>query len=134
MIDTQAEVIVAPDLPTLVEWAAKLVGESLSGPRRRAICRTGGSTPKPIYQRLASEPYRSEHRWDHVHWFWSDDRFVPQDDERSNATMARSAFLDCLPIPPPCIHAIPTDTLDHHEAARGTKTRCAISTDRIGLT
>ena len=118
MTDTRAEVIVAPDLPTLVEWAAKLVGESLSGPGRHAICLTGGSTPKPVYQRLASEPYRSEPRWDRVHWFWSDDRFVPQDDERNNAAMARSAFLDYLPIPPPCIHAIPTDTLDHHEAAR----------------
>lgn len=118
MNDTQVEVIVAPDLPTLVEWAAKLVSESLSGPGHRAICLTGGSTPKPVYQRLAREPYRGELHWDRVHWFWGDDRFVPQDDERSNAAMARSAFLDCLPIPPSCIHTIPTNTVDHHEAAR----------------
>lgn len=118
MTDTQARVIVAPDLPIMVEWAAKLVSESLSGPGRRSICLTGGSTPKPVYQRLAREPYRSKLHWDCVHWFWGDDRFVPQDDERSNAAMAHSAFLNSLPIPPTCIHAIPTDTVDHHEAAR----------------
>lgn len=118
MNNRQVEVVVAPDLPTLVEWAAKLVGESLSGPGRGAICLTGGSTPKPVYQCLAREPYRSELRWDRVHWFWGDDRFVAQGDEWSNAAMARSAFLDCLPIPAPCIHEIPTDALDHHDAAR----------------
>src|SRR5437660_2841665 len=47
-----------------------------------------------------------------------DDRFVPQDDARSNMGIARRAFLDAC-APRENIHAIETDARDPHEAARG---------------
>lgn len=112
------EIIVAPDLPMLVENAAKRIADVIarSGPTV-AICLTGGSTPKPIYQRLAAEPYRSKLPWGKSHWFWGDERFVPLEDERSNARMAHAAFLDQLPIPRHNIHPMPTDASNPHEAA-----------------
>lgn len=122
MTKNNVEVMVAPDHSTLVEWAAILVGNALLQPGRHAVCLTGGSTPKPVYERLATEPYRSKLPWDRTHWFWTDDRFVQHDDERSNAGMARSAFLDQLPIAPDCIHAIPADVPNHNEAARKYET------------
>lgn len=116
---TCPDIVVATDLPSLVENAARrLVARVAEAGPRPAICLTGGSTPKPLYRRLTEEPYRSNIPWDRLHWFWGDDRFVPLDDERSNAGMARASFLNHLPIPLPNIHAIQTDVSGPHEAAR----------------
>src|SRR5258706_11348569 len=41
------------------------------------------------YELLATERYRGALSWDHIHWFWGDDRFVPHDDPRSNFAMAK---------------------------------------------
>jgi 6-phosphogluconolactonase len=113
------QVVVARDLASLVEAAASQVLACAAGAKDRvAICLTGGSTPKPVYQRLTTEPYRSAISWERIHWFWGDDRFVPHNDERSNARMARAAFLDHLPIPPVNVHALPTGVSSPQEAAR----------------
>ena len=83
------------------------------GPDRRqcgrvAICLTGGSSPKQLYQLLATEPIESRIPWDRVHWFIGDERFVPADDPLNNMAMARETFLDrCAP--PANIHPIATD-------------------------
>ncbi len=112
-------IIVAPDPPALVEDAAKRIADRIGQAGGRAtICLTGGSTPKPVYERLAREPYRSALPWDRTHWFWGDDRFVPMDDERSNAGMAHRAFLADLPVPPGNIHPIPTHAATPEDAAR----------------
>lgn len=115
----QREIIVAPDLAALVDIAAMRIAKLLSGNEpRMAICLTGGSTPKPVYQRLTAAPYRDRIPWERTHWFWGDDRFVPREDERSNARMARLALLDHLPIPSSNIHPIPTNVPNQHDAAR----------------
>ena len=82
-----------------------------------AICLTGGSTPKQLYQLLAADPYRSQIPWHRVHWFIGDERFVPADDPRNNMAMARRTFLDIC-APAANIHPIPTDTGDLDQAAR----------------
>jgi 6-phosphogluconolactonase len=45
---------------------------------------TGGSTPVPIYRRLALPPLRDEIPWDVVNVWWGDDRVVPADHPLSN--------------------------------------------------
>jgi 6-phosphogluconolactonase len=55
--------------------------------------------------------------WPRVHWFWGDERFVPQDDPDSNYRMARDALLSRVPIPSGNIHPIPTEGLSAEEAA-----------------
>jgi 6-phosphogluconolactonase len=112
-------IIVAADLPALVEQAAKRIADRIrQAGDRAAICATGGSTPKPVYERLAKEPYRSELPWDRTHWFWGDDRFVSLEDERSNAGMTINALLAQVPVPAANIHPIPTGAATPQEAAR----------------
>jgi 6-phosphogluconolactonase len=74
-----------------------------------AICLTGGSSPKQLYQLLATEPYRNKIPWDRTHWFIGDERIVPTSDPLNNMSMARQIFLDRL-APVSNIHPISTDT------------------------
>ena len=68
----------------------------------------GGSTPRTTYELLATR-YRDDVPWKHVHLFWGDERFLPPDDPRSNARMAREALVDRVPCPPANVHPIPTE-------------------------
>jgi len=97
------------------------------------VALTGGSSPEGLYRLLASEPYRSQIPWQRVHWFWGDDRFVPQSDARSNAGAARRLFLDRVPVPPANLHPIPTDAANEEEAARGyeAELRAFYGADRL---
>ncbi|MBV8753716.1 MAG: 6-phosphogluconolactonase [Hyphomicrobiales bacterium] len=119
MPKTPPKLTIVPDAAALAQAAAKRLLARLAEPRERfAVALTGGSSPEGLYRLLASEPYRSQVPWQRVHWFWGDDRFVPQDDPRSNAGAARRLFLDRVPAPPENIHAIPTDAANPDEAAR----------------
>ncbi|MDQ3865779.1 MAG: 6-phosphogluconolactonase [Actinomycetota bacterium] len=62
----------------------------------------GGSTPKPVYARLAEEDLD----WSRWHVWWSDERLVPPDHPDSNERMAREALLDRVPIPERQIHPL----------------------------
>src|SRR5262249_55970080 len=64
------------------------------------------------------ERYRARLPWQHVHWFWGDDRFVPPDDPHSNARMTMKALLELVPVAPQNIHPIPTDAASPQESAR----------------
>jgi 6-phosphogluconolactonase len=114
----QRKIITAADPAALAKAAADRVLARISANNSRiAICLTGGSSPKKLYQLLATETYRSKIPWDRVHWFIGDERFVPTSDGRNNMSMARAAFLDqCAPAAN--IHPIPTDTANPDEAAR----------------
>ncbi|SEI20339.1 6-phosphogluconolactonase [Tardiphaga sp. OK245] len=110
-------IVVVEDAVALAEAAAERLIERIeANPGRIAICMTGGSSPKRLYELLATEPYRSEIPWDRVHWFIGDDRFVPSGDPLNNMTMARTAFLDaCAPLAN--VHPIKTDAAGPDEAA-----------------
>jgi 6-phosphogluconolactonase len=114
----QRKVIIVADPAALAKSAADRVLARISANDSRvAICLTGGSSPKKLYQLLATETYRSRIPWDRVHWFIGDERFVATGDGRNNMTMAREAFLDqCAPASH--IHPIPTDTNPDDSASR----------------
>jgi 6-phosphogluconolactonase len=111
-------VITVADAKALAKAAAdRIMARIAANGDRVAICLTGGSSPKQLYQLLATDAYRSRIPWDRVHWFIGDERFVPADDPRNNMGMARQIFLDrCAPVAN--IHPIPTDTVNPEEAAR----------------
>ena len=102
--------IIPVDPAALAKAAAeRVLARITANSGRVAICLTGGSSPKQLYQLLATEPYRSQIPWDRVHWFIGDERFVPAGDPLNNMGMARQAFLDqCAPTSN--VHPIPTDT------------------------
>jgi 6-phosphogluconolactonase len=97
--------------------AAWLCALAEAGGRRFSVCLSGGSTPRPLYEQIATPAIASRFPWPRVHWFWGDERFVPQNDPDSNYRMARDAFLSRVPIPTGNIHPIPTEGLSADEAA-----------------
>jgi 6-phosphogluconolactonase len=113
----QRKVIPVADPAALAKTAAERVLARMSeNSGRIAIALTGGSSPKALYQLLATEPYRSRIPWDRVHWFIGDERFVPPSDPLNNMAMARRIFLDQL-APAANIHPIPTGTATPDEGA-----------------
>jgi 6-phosphogluconolactonase len=87
-----------------------------------AVCLSGGSTPRRLYERLADPPFASRIPWSRTHWFWGDERFVPHDHPDSNYRMARDAFLSRVPVPGDNIHAVPTEGLSPEQAATAYET------------
>jgi len=82
-----------------------------------AICLSGGSTPRRLYQLLANPTFASRIPWSRIHWFWGDERFVPHDDPASNYRMAYDALFSCVPISKERLHPIPTEGLSPQQAA-----------------
>jgi 6-phosphogluconolactonase len=117
IIRGNTEVVTVADPAALAKaGAARIVARIAANSDRAAICLAGGSSPKQLYQLLATDAYRSQIPWDRVHWFFGDERFVPAVDPLSNMAMARDAFLDrCAPAAN--IHPIPIDSADPKEAA-----------------
>jgi 6-phosphogluconolactonase len=111
------QVIRVADPAALVKTAADRIMARIAAHNGRvAICLTGGSSPKRLYQLLATDAYRSRIPWDRVHWFIGDERFVPADDPRNNMGVARGIFLDRF-APAGNVHPIPTDTAGPDQAA-----------------
>ena len=99
-----------PDPAALAHHAAGwLTSKALAanGPFRVAL--SGGSTPKALYELLASDEFRSRFPWQRVSWYWGDERFVPSDHAESNYRMAREAMLAKAPVPPENIHPVPVN-------------------------
>jgi 6-phosphogluconolactonase len=78
---------------TFVEEAANSIREKGSF----AVALAGGSTPKALYELLATE-YRDTLDWKNVHAFFGDERTVPPDHEDSNYRMAYEALLSRVPV------------------------------------
>ena len=111
-------IITVADAAALAEAAAeRVMGRILANPGRVAIGLTGGSSPKALYELLATDRVSSRIPWLRVHWFIGDDRFVPASDPLNNMAMARRIFLDAL-APTENIHPIPTSATSPDEAAR----------------
>jgi 6-phosphogluconolactonase len=92
-------VIVGKDL---AETAKEWIVARAQRPGEFRIALAGGSTPRRVYERLASQPLD----WSNWHVWWSDERLVPSDHPDSNERMARDALLDAVPIPPDQIHPL----------------------------
>jgi 6-phosphogluconolactonase len=60
---------------------------------------SGGTTPIPLYQLLASNPWRSQLDWKHIFIGWCDERCVSPNHEASNFRGATQALLAHVPIP-----------------------------------
>jgi 6-phosphogluconolactonase len=118
MANDNRHVIVVADSAELAKMAAdRVLARIAANAGRVAVCLTGGSSPKLLYQLLATESYRSRIPWDRVHWFIGDERFVGADDPLNNMGIARRIFLDRY-APAANIHPIPTGTAGPDESAR----------------
>lgn len=98
----------------VAEWLCALARAS---DHTFAVSLSGGSTPRRLYELLATPEISSRFPWSRAHWFWGDERFVPHDSRDSNYGMARDAFLSRVPVLADNIHAIPTEGLSPEQAA-----------------
>lgn len=85
-----------PDLELVVaeDPAAAALGLWREAAPRTALL-TGGGTPRPFYEALAGI---ADYPWPEVTVFFSDERCVPDDDERSNGRMVAEALLSRVPV------------------------------------
>lgn len=74
----------------LADSAADLIADLLSGPGAHSLGLAGGSTPKATYERLTQRDVN----WDGMHFWLSDERWVPPDSSECNARMARAHLTD----------------------------------------
>ncbi|HZJ08530.1 MAG TPA: 6-phosphogluconolactonase [Trueperaceae bacterium] len=88
--------VVADVTAAATEAISACVVEAVRSRGRAVLCLSGGSTPLPVYRRLAE---RTELPWEHVLFAWGDERWVPHDHPDSNFNAAREALLDHLPVP-----------------------------------
>lgn len=84
---------------------------------RFAVALSGGSSPRSLYELLASDEYRHKVDWTRTFFFFGDERYVPLDDPESNYRMARLALLEPLHIPAQQVFAVDT-ALPPAEAAQ----------------
>ena len=104
---------VYPDTATAVRAAADLF--TALAPRRVALA--GGSTPRALYELLASEDYRERTDWHELEVFFGDERAVPPDDPESNYGMARDALLRHVPVLPEAVHRMEGESTPLEDAA-----------------
>lgn len=84
---------------------------------RFAVALSGGNTPKKFFELLGSPEFSRNIPWKKVHFFWSDERFVPHTSPESNYHTARKQLLDRIDIPPANINPVPV-TGDPEQSAR----------------
>jgi 6-phosphogluconolactonase len=84
-----------------------------------AVALAGGSTPRQLYQTLAhTEAVRSRVPWNHIEFFWGDERHVPPDHPDSNFRMVNETLFSAAPVAPAQIHRIRAEATDASMAAR----------------
>ncbi|WP_234734170.1 6-phosphogluconolactonase [Tellurirhabdus bombi] len=97
---------------SFVDMAQKAIDEK----SEFTVALSGGSSPKKLYELLASSEFSSQVDWNKVYFFFGDERYVPADDLESNALMAKKALFEPLRIPAENIFTVDT-TLPPAEAA-----------------
>lgn len=110
------------DLAATVAHEVALLLDSAAGQHGSAsIVLAGGETPRGVYERLAAS-HRHDVPWDHVHFYWGDERHVPHDDDRSNYRMVWESLLDALPVRHEHVHPMPTDATPERAAEKYEQT------------
>lgn len=79
---------------------------------------SGGSTPRGLYQLLASPAFARRIPWDATHLFQVDERAVPPDNLESNFRMIREAMLSGAPLPSEHFHRMAAEFKDLEQAAQ----------------
>lgn len=98
------------------EEVVRATEEAVAARGRFTIALSGGSTPKGLFNLLATNA-RSVLPWDRMFFFWGDERHVPPTDADSNYRMAEEAMLSKIPVPPGNVFRVPAEKPDAAAAA-----------------
>src|SRR5947209_1865485 len=84
----------------------RLSVEAVSTRGAFSVALSGGSTPRRVYELLASDDYRAQVSWPSVHVFFGDERTVAPDHPDSNFRMANEALLSRVALPARNVHRL----------------------------
>ena len=116
----RARVEVWRDLAEVSERAAELLigvaREAASEQGRFTLALSGGSTPKSLYELLATDAKSTRIPWEQTQLFWTDERCVPPTDSQSNYRMAHEALIAHVNIPSEQIHRMRGEDEPKHAA------------------
>ena len=117
------DLIVLDDAEAAARRAGELLAEAAHSGEHIAL--SGGKSPELAHETAAT----LQPDWSRVELWWSDERCVPPDDERSNYGMAKRTLLDRLEVQPARVHRIrgeldPEAAATEYDAAlRGVRLR-----------
>jgi 6-phosphogluconolactonase len=96
------------DPESLSKAAAELFAtkarQSVTDHDRFCVALSGGLTPMRTFEILAQKQWQKKTPWNKTHVFWSDERYVSENNVLRNSLMARQSMLDHVPIPAKQIH------------------------------
>src|SRR5690348_14773947 len=101
----------------IADWMVEYICKTLAIKERFSIALTGGNTPKKLYEILASDEYEHKIDWSRANVFIGDERFVPVDDERSNAKMIQQTLLDHVAVNMAHVHFMQTENMQPETSA-----------------
>jgi 6-phosphogluconolactonase len=84
-------------LTVLADFIVRKADEAIARKGRFNFVLSGGSSPKKLFELLASS-YQEKIKWDKVYFFFGDERYVPLDDPQSNYLMAKLSLFEPLDI------------------------------------
>ena len=108
-------------LVNLATYFVTLAEQCIASNDKFTVALSGGSSPKKLYELLASATYKNKVDWDNVYFFFGDERNVPQDDKDSNYLMVKTALFNPLEIDDSNIFAVDTSLTPAEAAEEYTK-------------
>ena len=106
----EKRVIISSDPAALVDSVAprflSRVSKRVDEGKLAHISLTGGAMGAAVLAAAGRSPRAARIDWSRVHFWWSDERFLPRNDADRNDHQAREAFLDGVDIPAENIHAM----------------------------
>ncbi len=106
------------------EWILAAAGRAIAQRDEFSVVLAGGETPRATYRLLCGAPTD----WSRWRVYFGDERCAAVDDPQRNSRMARTEWLDHVPLPAHRIHAIPAE----YGARRGAQ-RYADTLRSVGL-
>lgn len=115
------------ELAAQLEIAAR---ESIAARGQFSLALSGGSTPKALYQLLATDEWKARFEWPKILVFFGDERAVAPDDALSNFKMASDALLNHVPAR---VFRMEAERADLEGAARDYQNALQDACDRLDL-
>lgn len=109
-------------LSAVADFIVSKANAAIAQHERFTMALSGGSSPKRLYELLASDKYRNKVEWKKVFFFFGDERYVPLDHKSSNFLMAEKSLFEPLSISSEHIFAVNT-ALPPAEAAHDYEIR-----------
>lgn len=85
-------------ISALADLIVEISAKSIAKKGRFDFVLSGGSSPRKLYELLASEKYKNKIDWSKTYFFFGDERFVPEGDSQRNSLMAKESLFDPLKI------------------------------------